>query len=271
MSTPAPDPATIKACCSAAYGSDAVALLLGESYHPGGLALTRRLAQRLGLRPGDRVADIASGPGTTARLLAAEYRVRVDAVDLRPSTVDAPRVTVHVGDAEQIPFPDRAFDAVVCECAFCTFPDKPAAVAEFARLLRPGGQVGITDVTVTGRGLPDELTGLQAWVACIAGARPLHSYELVLHSAGLRVTHTEVHDKALDRMLDQIDARLALLVTTATDRLAAAGVDVDAVLRYTRLARKAVGDGLIGYALLTAQTSTRSAPRSRTGCSTGRV
>jgi hypothetical protein len=33
----------IKACCSAAYGQDAVAPLLGEFYHPGGLALTRRL------------------------------------------------------------------------------------------------------------------------------------------------------------------------------------------------------------------------------------
>src|SRR6266702_3596157 len=107
MSTPAPDPATIKACCAAAYGSDAVALLLGESYHPGGLTLTRRLAQRLGLRPGDRVADIAAGPGTTARLLAAEYGVSVDAVDLRPSPVADALVNVHVGDAEQIPLPDK--------------------------------------------------------------------------------------------------------------------------------------------------------------------
>src|SRR6266540_1282362 len=136
VSTPAPDPATIKACCATAYGSDAVAVLLGDCYHPGGLALTRRLTQLLGLRPGDRVADIAAGPGTTARLLAAEYGVRVDAVDLRPSTVDAPGVCIHVGDAQQIPLPDEAFDAVICECAFCTFPDKPAAAAEFARLLR---------------------------------------------------------------------------------------------------------------------------------------
>ena len=47
---------------------DAVALLLGVSYHPGGLALTRRLAAALDLRPGQRVIDVASGPGATARL-----------------------------------------------------------------------------------------------------------------------------------------------------------------------------------------------------------
>ena len=214
---------------------------------------------RLELRPGDRVADIAAGPGTTARLLAAEYGVSVDAVDLRPSPVADALVNVHVGDAEQIPLPDKALDAVICECAFCTFPDKPAAAAQFARLLRPGGQVGITDVTVSARGLPRELTGLQAWVACIADARPLHDYEQLLRDAGLRITHTEVHDQALHRMLDQIDARLALLGITATDRLsAAAGMDVDAMLRYTRLARQAVHRGLIGYTLLTAQKPPRS-------------
>ena len=46
----------LKACCAAAYSSDAVALLLGDSYHPGGAALTRRLATLLELAPGQRIA-----------------------------------------------------------------------------------------------------------------------------------------------------------------------------------------------------------------------
>ena len=75
-------PAEIKACCAASYGNDAVALVLGESYHPGGLSLTRKLAERLRLRSGQRVADIATGPGATARLLAADHNVTVDGVDL---------------------------------------------------------------------------------------------------------------------------------------------------------------------------------------------
>ena len=49
-----------------------VALLLGDSYHPGGLALTRRLAARLALQPGAVVLDVAAGRGGTALLLAQE-------------------------------------------------------------------------------------------------------------------------------------------------------------------------------------------------------
>ena len=256
------DPAAVKACCAAAYGHDAVALLLGESYHPGGLALTRRLADQLRLRRGHRVADVACGPGTTARLLAAEYGVGVDGVDLNPSTVDTPGVRIHSGDAERIPLPSEAFDAVVCECAFCMFPDKQAAAAEFARLLRPGCRLGFTDVTVTGC-LPLELTGLAGRIACIADARPVSAYEQLLSRAGLRVIHRESHHAAITRMIDQIEARLTVLRIAGTDSLAAARLDPPAVARYLDLTRRAVADGVIGYALLVAEKpSRRSVPSS---------
>lgn len=258
------DPDQIKACCAASYGQDAVALVLGESYHPGGLALTRRLAGTLGLRPGQHVVDIASGPGATARLLASEFGVTVDGVDLGESTVQRARaaaggaglagnVRFQLGDAERLPLPDGIADALVCECAFCTFPDKVTAAAEFARVLRPGGQLGLTDVTVAEGGLPEELTTLAAWVACIADARPVSRYSEILAAAGLRTVRVEAHDDAIARMIDQIEARLTLLKMTAADRVAGSGVDVDAVLRYTTLAKQAVADGLIGYALLVAE------------------
>lgn len=261
-------PEQVKACCAASYGTDAVALLLGESYHPGGLSLTRRLADRLRLRGGQRVVDVAAGPGASARLLAADYDAVVDGMDLGESTVEHAReaagspgrIRFHVGDAERIPLPDGVFDAVVCECAFCMFPDKAAAAAEFARVLRPGGRVGITDVTVVEGGLPEELTTLAAWVACIADARPLTGYSAILDRAGLRTVYTERHDEAIARMIDEIDARLGLLRMTAPGRLADAGVDVPAVRRYTNLARQAVADGLIGYALLVAEKPAGASP-----------
>jgi arsenite methyltransferase len=266
MSAPIPPAwvAEAKACCAAAYGSDVVALLLGESYHPGGLPLTRRLAHRLGPHPGNRVLDVASGRGATALVVAGEFGVDVTGVDLSEANVAlagaaaqaaglAERARFQTGDAERLPVPDGAFDAVLCECAFCTFPDKPTAAAELARVLRPGGQLGITDVTVDPVRLPAELTGLGAWIACVADARPLDEYAATLTAAGLRVTHTERHDAAITAMVDQIEARLTLVRMTTQARAEALGVDFARAPAVLAAARAAIADGIIGYALLIAE------------------
>ncbi|PWU50637.1 methyltransferase type 11 [Micromonospora globispora] len=255
--------ARAKACCAATYGSDVVALLLGDSYHPGGLALTRRLADRLDLRAGARVLDVASGRGTTALTLATEYEVDVTGVELSDANVAlatgaaqaaglADRIRFQVGDAERLPVDAGSFDVVVCECAFCTFPDKPTAAAELARVLRPGGRLGITDVTVEADRLPPELTGLGASIACIGDARPVDEYHALLTTAGLRVTRIERHDTTIAAMIDQIEARLTVMRMTARARAEALGVDFDRAPAVLATARAAVADRVLGYALLTA-------------------
>jgi SAM-dependent methyltransferase len=255
------DPTT--ACCADAYSRDIVALILGESYHPGGAALTRQLADQLQLSTDARVADIACGRGTTARLLAREYGVTVDGVDASAINIDhasaaagqSAAMRFHHAAAEALPFPDSSFDAVVCECAFCTFSDKAAAAREFARILKPGGRLGITDVSVTEEGLPNELTTLAAWVACIADARSVSGYAAIFATAGLMVSHVESHDDALLRMIDRIEARLTAAHITAPQLLVDSGVDHDAVRRYTALVREAVHGGNIGYTLIVASKS----------------
>ena len=255
----------VKSCCATAYQNDVVALVLGESYHPGGLDLTRRLARALDLRPGDHVLDIASGPGTTALLVAAEFGVEVDGVDLGSMTVEranamaadkqmAGQVRFHCGDAERLPMDDASVDAVVCECAFCTFPDKTAAAAEIARVLRPGGRVGITDVALDPARLDAELQSLAGWVACIADARPVAEYVALLERAGLRVTLTEPHDDALARMIEQIDARLAAF--SMLKHAALESIDVPRARERCALAAQAVTDGIAGYSLIVAHKPT---------------
>src|SRR4029450_4093911 len=105
----------------------------------------------------------------------------------------ATRVRFHHGDAERIPLPDESVDAVMCECAFCTFPDKATAAAEMARVLKPGGRVGITDVALDPERLDAELQSLAGWVACIADARPVEQYVEMLDEAGLEAPSTECH------------------------------------------------------------------------------
>jgi ubiquinone/menaquinone biosynthesis C-methylase UbiE len=258
------DVANVKACCAAGYSSDLVPLLLGPSYHPGGTALTRRLLDLIGLARGHRLADVASGVGTTALLAAMEYGAIVDGVDLSAAnarlateaaaaTGFAERATFHHADAEALPLPDAGWDAVVCECALCTFPDKPAALTEMTRVLKPGGKVGITDITADRTQLPDELTGLTGWIACVADARPATEYAGLVESAGLRVLTMEPHTAALTRMIDQIGARLDLLKIIARPRLADMGLDINRAQPVLDAARTAVTAGTLGYILMVAE------------------
>ncbi len=255
--------AETKACCAAAYSSDAVALVLGDSYHPGGRALTRRLATVAGVQPGERVLDVASGPGSTALLLAEEFEATVDGVDLAGASVRrateaaeaaglAARVRFHLGDAEQLPFPDGAFDVVISECAFCTFPDKSTAAAELARVLAPGGRVGLTDVTVSRAGLPPQLSGLVGWVACLADARSLQEYADILATAGLEQLAAEQHDAALAAMVEQVRARVTVLRSVTRNRRQLDGMDFDNILELSAEAGAAVQRGVLGYGLLVA-------------------
>lgn len=255
--------AKVKACCAGSYSSDLVEMLLGSSYHPGGLRLSRQLLDVLGLHPGHRVADVASGIGTTALLAVREYDAVVDGVDLSAANVArateaavaagvADRCRFQHGDAEALPLSDGRYDAVVCECALCTFPDKTSAVAELARVLRPGGRVGITDVTAHRDRLPVELTGLDAWVACVADARPAEEYEALLTAHGLRVERMARHDAAVDRMVLQVAARIELLRMTQQARIEGLGLDVERARSVVSAARAAVADGALGYVLLVA-------------------
>src|SRR6266851_2381538 len=162
---------TTKTCCADLYASDWARLLLGESFHPGGLALTERLGALLGLDAEFRVLDLAAGRGTSALHLARIFGCHVVGVDYGARNVAlardaaaeqglAERVQFVQADAEQLSaIADESFDAVVCECAYCTFPDKPAAAMETARVLRPGGRFGLSDLKCNGV-LPPEFNGL---------------------------------------------------------------------------------------------------------------
>lgn len=259
---PVPGSAEAKACCASAYSSDIVATLLGESYHPGGLALTRRLTGHLRMRTDTPVLDVACGRGATAIAIAAEHGCPVAGVDLSEANIASAeyaaskiggRFDFRVGDAEALPFAEDTFAAVVCECALCTFPDKATAASEFARVLRPGGRLGITDVTADLERLPPDLSGLGGWIACIADARPLSEYARILKRAGFRIVTTEHHDDAIRTMVKQIEARLQLVQMTARDQAAALGLDFDTAPGILKATRQAIDDGILGYGLIVAE------------------
>ena len=256
-------PTAIKQCCAAVYDSDAVKLLLGNSLHPGGTGLTERLGRMLNLEPRNRVLDVAAGRGTSALTLATRFGCEVIGLDYSRRNIEAAKrdaserglsktVTFYCGDAERLPFADGSFDAIVCECALCTFPNKQSAAAEFARVLRVGGQVGLSDLTRQGT-LPPELESLVAWIACIADAQPLVEYAALLAAAGLKVMATEEHDGALVDFVNQIRTRLLMTeVMVGLNKLALSGFDIAMVKDFTRHELEAIRAGKIGYAIMTA-------------------
>src|SRR5690349_15910765 len=77
----------VKSCCAAVYQSEAARLLLGDSFHPGGIRLTERLGALLRLGPEQRVLDIASGPGRSAIALAQRFGCQVWGIEYSSDAV----------------------------------------------------------------------------------------------------------------------------------------------------------------------------------------
>lgn len=258
------DALQVKQCCADIYGSGAARFLLGESFHPGGVELTGRLASLLKLTQQSRVLDVASGKGTSALYLADTFGCRVTGIDLSGENIDQARADAltrcldshaefQLADAECLPFDADTFDAILCECAFCTFPDKRQAAAEFNRVLKSGGRIGISDLTRTPEPLP-ELDGLLAWIACIGDAQPLESYAEWLIGSGLVVESTEAHDHCLAQMVDSVRSKLLIAdVLKGLGKLNVPGLDTEEVKRFARAASAAVRAGKLGYGVVIAR------------------
>lgn len=254
----------LKSCCATLYESGLARMLLGESFHPGGLRMTKRLGEKIELAQGMRVLDVASGKGESAIFLAETLGCEVVGIDFGPENVRqasgrareskvAQLVTFRQGDAEKIDFPEASFDAIICECAFCTFPNKHAAASEFVRVLKPGGRVGLSDLTRAAT-LPPELTGLLAWVACIADARPVDEYAGYLESAGMENVEVELKDEALAEMVRGIQGKLlGAELMSKLKNLDLEGVDFTQAKTLARAAADAVGMKTLGYAIISGQ------------------
>ena len=152
--------------------------------------------------------------------------------------------------------PTSSFDAIICECAFCTFPNKQAAANGFARVLRKGGRVGLSDLTRNGV-LAPELDGLLSRIACIADAQPLPRYAALLSGADLAVGVIEEHDSALVELVNQMRLRLlAADVMVGLQKIALPGFDFEAAREVAKHALQAIKAGNLGYAIVTASKPT---------------
>jgi arsenite methyltransferase len=255
--------AGLKRCCASVYEHPAVRWLLGDELHPGGEATTRRALELTGVGRGDRLLDVASGHGASALLAARELGCDVVGLEYGSGAVQEAtaaaraagleaRVSFRRGDAEALPFESASFDAVLCECSLCTFPDKPRAASELRRVLRPGGRLALCDVVVEHSRLSDDLRGPLAVLACVGAALPRSGYERLLADAGLPLLAVESRDQDAALLAQRVHDRLRGARLLGVDRMAGAPLATTEAIELVARAREAIRTGALGYAIFIA-------------------
>ncbi|MCA1770281.1 MAG: methyltransferase domain-containing protein [Halomonas sp.] len=128
-----------------------------DQLHLGGRAASRSLLALGELRPGQRVLDVGCGTGGASRLVADEAGCQVVGVDITAAFIEvaewlsaatglSQRTRFLCADAARTPLPDGAFDVIWCQHALMNMPDMAGVLAEWRRLLVPGGQVLLHEV-----------------------------------------------------------------------------------------------------------------------------
>jgi arsenite methyltransferase len=187
------------------YETDQLRAVMGSTIRPGGLSLTDRAIQFCGLPTGATMIDIGCGPCGTMEHLANKHGMRIIGIDpsrsfLSAAMEAAPGLPVTQGIAESLPFRQSAYDGIICECVLSLVKDPHQAVAEFARVLKPGGRLIISDMYVTLLGSVP-YTAVQS---CLAGPMLRHEMEALLETHGFSPLLFEDHTELLKELVVQL-------------------------------------------------------------------
>jgi SAM-dependent methyltransferase len=160
------------------------------------------------LRAGEVVVDLGSGGGLDVLLAARKVGPTGKAIgiDMTQEMIDLARrnaaksglgnIEFHLATIDKLPLPDASVDCVISNCVINLAPDKPAVLAEIARVLKPGGRLAVSDIALK-RELPSEIgRDVMAYLGCIAGAILIEEYRRMLVDVGF--AHVEVIDSGRD-------------------------------------------------------------------------
>jgi arsenite methyltransferase len=158
------------------------------------------------LHPGERVLDLGSGGGIDVLLSAKRVGPTGRAIGLdmtdemlalaqrNAAEAGATNVEFLKGTIEAIPLPAESIDVVISNCVVNLAADKPSVFREIARVLRPGGRIGITDIVAEDSLSAEQRAERGSYVGCIAGALSFSEFADGLRAAGLAdVSVTPTH------------------------------------------------------------------------------
>ena len=161
------------------------------------------------LREGERVLDLGSGGGIDVLLSARRVGPtgRAFGVDMTDEMLSLARgnaaeagvqnVEFLKGMIEEIPLPASSVDVVISNCVINLAADKRRVFSEIARVLRPGGRVGVADIVADDSLTPEQRAERGSYAGCVAGALSVSEYQSGLLGAGLiDVSITATHSVA---------------------------------------------------------------------------
>jgi arsenite methyltransferase len=149
------------------------------------------------LREGETVLDLGSGGGIDVLLSARRVGPtgRAIGVDMTDEMLDLARrnaaeasatnVEFRKGTIEALPLDDASVDVVISNCVINLATDKTAVFREIARVLRPGGRMGVSDIVADDLLTPEQRAERGSYVGCIAGALSFREFRAGLRAAGL--------------------------------------------------------------------------------------
>jgi len=164
------------------------------------------------MEEGETVLDLGSGGGIDVILsakrvgptgLAYGLDMTDEMLALARRNADEADITNAIflkGVIEEIPLPADSVDVVISNCVINLSTDKPAVLTEIARVLKPGGRIGISDVVAEDQLTEPERAERGSYVGCIAGALSKSEYEAGLEAAGFRDVSVEFTHSVADGM-----------------------------------------------------------------------
>lgn len=253
------DPVQPVLCCSAFYEQDWVRHLAEDIFHPGGEELTQKTIAAMNLHPGASIADLGCGTGTSALILAAEPGLNINAIDISADNIKRAQdrslaggktsgsVRFQQADAHELPFEDAQFEGVLAECTFSLFANQEAVLAEVKRVLKPAGQLGITDMAVGGP-LPEDIASVVAPWTCLMDAVDQQAYTDTFTRAGFEIREFSDESSGLTGLINTLKRKLLMLgAGTALTGVDAPQIDIGVIKHWLDRFNEEVEKGTIRY------------------------
>ena len=198
----------------------------GITKHMGGQRATRELVELCHLDQNKSLLVIGCGIGSSLIYIVRQFGCRITAVDISEGMIAKAeerikkhemdgKIILKVADAQKIPFENNSFDAAVCESVTAFLPDKQKGLREYVRVTRPGGYVGINEVTWTKEPTPDleeyartimagaKFLDAEGWISLLIGAG---LEDLVVVSGKLKLSDQFIEEMRLSDMSDRLKA-----------------------------------------------------------------